>query len=530
MGVAILAIVGAALLPHAAGAAPKKAPRSYVVVLAKGHTTAGLAAIRRAGGRVAALNRSIGVARARSTRGSFLRRVRTSAAVVSAGRDGFFKEPRLRVRDFRQAEPPPPLTPDAAAAGCRDYFSTTPIGFLTGPEPLSPCQWDLKVSHAGKGGSYAVNRGAGATVGVIDTGLDLNHPDIKPNLNLAKSCSFVTPTTPTSVPGEQATSCADKAKVQDYNGHGTHVGGTIAAPVNGIGVSGVAPKATLAGLHAGTSEGYFFTQPVVDALVWAGDHHIDVVNMSFFVDPWLFNCKDDADQRAIILAVKRASAYAAKRGVVQIAAAGNEGNDLDHPTTDTISPDYPAGSETTRDVSKGCLVIPTQLPHVASTSTIGPMIQLSYFSNYGFKNVQFTAAGGSSSQAPNPFGRVLNAYSATAALPADDPIVVFGRRVEDCAHLSGTACALYVWIQGTSMASPHAVGVAALIRAAKPWLSPDQVIRRMKKTATELACPSQPDPQFAGDPSAAPVCKTKGNGETNFYGAGLVDALAASGG
>jgi subtilisin family serine protease len=158
------------------------------------------------------------------------------------------------------------------------------------------------------------------------------------------------------------------------------------------------------------------------------------------------------------------------------------------------------------------------------------MIQLSFYSNYGSKDVRFTAAGGSSSQAPNPYGRVLNAYSATAALAADDPIVVNGRRVGDCAHMEGSACTRYVWIQGTSMASPHVTGVAALVRSANPSLSPEQVVKRIRRTAIELSCPATPDPAFAADPSTAPTCQQKGSGETNFYGSGLVDALAAAGG
>ena len=73
--------------------------------------------------------------------------------------------------------------------------------------------------------------------------------------------------------------------------HGTHTAGTIAAPINGIGVASVAPRAEIVVLKAGTELGYVFTQSVVDALMYAGDQRLDVVHMSFFADPWLFKCE-----------------------------------------------------------------------------------------------------------------------------------------------------------------------------------------------------------------------------------------------
>ena len=69
--------------------------------------------------------------------------------------------------------------------------------------------------------------------------------------------------------------------------------------------------------------------------------------MSFFADPWLFNCRNDKEQKAIIQAISAAARYAQQRGVVLVAAAGNDGIDLNHPTTDEISPDYPPGAAVT---------------------------------------------------------------------------------------------------------------------------------------------------------------------------------------
>ena len=127
------------------------------------------------------------------------------------------------------------------------------------------------------------------------------------------------------------------------------------------GVAGVAPEAKIVVLKAGTEQGYFFTQSVVDALRYAGDQHLDVVNMSFFADPWLFNCRNDKEQKAIIKAISAAARYAQQRGVVLVAAAGNEGIDLNHPVADEISPDFPPGAAVTRPVNNSCVVLPKEI-------------------------------------------------------------------------------------------------------------------------------------------------------------------------
>jgi subtilisin family serine protease len=416
----------------------------------------------------------------------------------------------------------PPGTNSAAseAAACAALYG---VPANVGPEPLSACQWDMRAIGATSGGSYAVNRGHGARVGDIDTGIDLTNTDIMPNVDVSASCVFLYATTPTANPAEQVTrgDCSNKAALQDLAGHGTHTAGTIAAPINGIGVAGVAPEAKIVVLKAGTEQGYFFTQSVVDALRYAGDQHLDAVNMSFFADPWLFNCRSDKEQRAIVAAITAAARYAQQRGVVLVAAAGNEGIDLNHPISDEISPDFPPGAAVTRPVNNSCVVLPTEIPGVVVVTATGAENLLSWFSTYG-NITDVTAPGGSRFQTPTPDtarGRVLSTYSSTASDLADE--AALGRLVQDAAGN------YYAWLNGTSMAAPHAVGVVALIRSAHPSMPVGAVVAMLRSTATEMGCPAALDPgvEFFG----APVQHCAGGtGSNNFYGAGLVNALAAS--
>lgn len=419
------------------------------------------------------------------------------------------------------SDAPPGSHTDASEAGaCAALYGVTAAA---DPDPLSACQWDMRAIGATTSGSYAVNRGQGARVGVIDTGIDLTNTDIMPNVDVADSCVFIYADTPTADPSEQVTrgDCSNKSALQDLAGHGTHTAGTIAAPINGLGVSGVAPEATVVVLKAGTAEGYFFTQSVVDALTYAGDQHLDVVSMSFFADPWLFNCRNDREQKAIVAAISKAARYAEERGVVLVAAAGNEGIDLNHPTTDEISPDYPADAAISRPVNNNCVVMPTEIPGVVVVTATGAENLLSWYSSYG--NVTDLAApGGSRFQTPtfdSSRGRVLSTYSSTAGDLADE--AALGRLVVDG---SGN---YYAWLNGTSMAAPHAAGVAALIRAAHPQMPSGAVVAMLRSTATHLPCPTALDPgvEFFGAPIQ--VC-SGGSGSNNFYGAGLVNALAAS--
>jgi lantibiotic leader peptide-processing serine protease len=509
-----LSIAGACLvlaflaLPSAVGAGAAENTSTYVVVL-KGNGQTGLKAIEQAGGQVLQINK-LRIAQVASTNASFLSSIRRSGAVDAAANDASW---HLGEQELVEATYVPAAT---QAANCATFYG---VAVNVGPEPLSACEWDDRIINATSGQSYAVNRGAGATIGIMDTGIDFTHPDLAPNIDVGLSCSFITSANPNADPAEVANGdCSNKSAVQDLNGHGTHTASEAASPINGIGTAGVAPAATIVALKTGNVAGYFFTQEVVDAMIYAGDHGIDVVNMSFFADPWLFNCKNDADQRAIVTAISRASRYAQQHGVVMVAAQGNEAIDLAHPVTDEISPDFPPGSELTREVGNNCVVLPNELPGVVGVTGVGPSGELSFFSSYGAGVSDVTAPSGSSGQAANPFGRVLAAWSSTGP-----PIDLPGRDVQDA---SG---AVYAWVQGTSMASPHAAGVAALIRAAFPNMPSGAVEAMLQNTAMPKDCPTPEEMDPLSGLLGVQTC-TGGPGQTNFYGAGLVDALAAGSG
>jgi subtilisin family serine protease len=412
------------------------------------------------------------------------------------------------------------LIQSASAGGTAVIDEATAAGLCaagyppsSGTEPLARCQWDMGVINATP--AQAVATGRGAKVGVIDTGLDFAHPDLAGAIDVAASCSFIFSSTPTADPQEVANgNCANKTAVQDLQGHGTHVATTIAGRVNGIGIAGVAPGATVLGLKACTIAGFCFADSVAAALRYAGNQRLDVVNLSLFADPYLYFCANDAGQRAILHDLQHAARYAQQRGVVIVASAGNQADDLGHPTTDEISPDWPPDAAVIREVRNNCRVTPAELPGVVTVSATGVNTLASY-SSIG-SPVDVTAPGGDAPQTPvTTFGRgrILAGWSSTDATGTWEALAAANRAV-----VSGGG--RYVWISGTSMSSPHVAGVAALIRGLHRGMPQGAVAALIRSSATSLSCP-------ANWPADDKRQCTGGSGQTSFFGAGMVNALGA---
>jgi subtilisin family serine protease len=485
-----LALVSTGVLSASAASPTSTTKLNYLIVFTTNSLPTNAAnAIKRAGGSTLRRYPEIGVILAASGNSSFAANMRRNSNVLGVDTTGQFA---TQLSDDVQAD-------DNTAA-------PTPNTPALGSDSLSGLQWDMDQMHVPE--AHAITGGdSSVLVGDIDTGLDYTHPDLAANVDAANSVNCVS-----GVP------VAGAVAAMDDNGHGTHTAGTIAAALNGIGIVGVAPNVRIAGIKAGNAQGFFFPEAVICAFMWAGSHHFDVTNNSYFADPWLFNCRNDPEQRAIWNAERRAIQWAEAQGVVVVSAAGNQADDLTHPTQDATSPDDT--SPVLRDIHNNCAVIPAEVAGVITVSATGNLNMKSFYSSYGIGVIDAAAPGGDSilqRTAAAVNGRVLSTWPASLELVT----CAAARRLIDA---SG---ATYCYQQGTSMASPHAAGLAALLIS--QGVAPSAVGAAMQASADPIACPddtSMYDFFPAVDNGALQTC-TGGIGNNSWYGAGQINALTA---
>ncbi len=415
-----------------------------------------LSLVTAAGGVVVSdMSRQIGVMVVDAPATGFANTLREDALVASVIRDFSWKEY--------------PTLQEAISSGQLKTVDEYALGEpAEGDEPLQELQWGLRMIRAPK--AHTIEAGwRKVDVGVIDTGIDAAHLDFirngVSNVDISRGASF-----------------AGSPDVATDNGfHGTHVAGIIAARENGHGVLGVAPDVTLVPIKVCDASGYCYASAVAQGITYAGDIRLDVINMSLFADdePPLgstqFKCKSDPDQYAFRVMVERAVKYARFRGAAPVAAIGNSGTDLRNP-----------GETQPGATDEDCDVVPAEVKGVTATVALGPDALKSSYSSYGLGHADVAAPGGDAE--------------------ALDEICT----AEIISTLPGNT---WGCLSGTSMASPHVAGVAALIVSRFGRLGSDGDVKvpvgsvdsRLKATAVDIG--------------------TRGYDEC--YGYGRLDALRA---
>lgn len=317
-------------------------------------------------------------------------------------------------------------------------------------DPLFAKQWGLQQINADE--AWATSTGAGQVIAVVDSGVDLTHPDLQGKL----------------VAGATFTGCATSANgcgngdwksgntTDPPSPHGTHVAGIAAAATNnGIGIAGVAPDAKVMPVKVLTEAGGSFEE-IAAGIRWSVDHGADVVTMSLGALPGV----QALVVTGVIADVKDAIAYAVAHNVPVTVAAGNEFASI------CAEPAFDAGA-------------------LCVTSTDSRELRSS-FSNFGVK----------------PDLNVVAAPGGAALVSCQDDIV------SSVPAGSESSCGAngYDYYAGTSMATPHVAGVAALLTAQGRSVS--QVYSVLKSTART--------PGYVARGVYTPV-----------YGYGIVDAAAA---
>jgi subtilisin family serine protease len=453
------------------------AANHYVVVLAAtegadgsfdvgGADALNLAAARSlvaaAGGTITSdLSAQIGVLLVSSDNAAFADTLRASSLVEAVGTDWAWKQY--------------PTLAEGTASG-----EVTVLG--GGPEQtadtLEPLQWSMQQIHAPEAHAYQAGWSA-VDVGILDTGIDGAHPDFAldesgSNVDCTRGRNSITFLADGGPGAGVADPCIDNAF------HGTHVAGIVAARANDIGVAGVAPNVTLVPVKVCDSSGMCYAGAVVDGITYAGDQKLDVINMSFFVDDnefqasTEFKCRDDQTQWAFRRAVERALKYARGQGVALVAALGNSDQDLNNPVGDNDQP-----------ISNDCEVVPAESEGVVGVTALGSQSQKASYSNYGYGPADVAAPGGTSTG------------DCTTGVLSTFPV----------------ALGAYGCISGTSMASPHAAGVAALIVSHFGTQGRDGDVRL--------------SPGAVGDQLAATAVDIGLAGYDECFGNGRIDALRA---
>jgi subtilisin family serine protease len=295
-------------------------------------------------------------------------------------------------------------------------------------------QWNLRAVGANVAWAAGQLGSSAVKVAILDTGIDYLHPDLAGRVDLSNSASFV--------PSDDAlvgTFFPTRHVSTDLHIHGTHVAATVSS--NAFLVAGVTSMTTLMSVKILGVSGSGSTGAFLNGMLFATNRGANVINLSLGVRDLL--SRKEKEVKAFERLVDRLFAYAHSRGVLIVAAAGNEAQDLD-----------------TKQTYKGYCSSSFVICVSAMTSTSS----LASYSNFGVKDVDITAPGG------NPAAAILGPCSTSTLL------------IADCR--TNTNIVIGIW--GTSQATPHVSGAAALFLAQNPNARAGTIEAALLNGATDI--------------------------------------------
>lgn len=357
----------------------------------------------------------------------------------------------------RNGKGKPSTTTTSSTTSTSTTSTTSPPSSRT--DPFQGEQWGLANVQAPA--AWVRATGAGAVIAVVDTGVDKDHPELKNRLTSGASWIDC---------GRKAVKpCLSSSQWDDKNGHGTHVAGIAAAPLDGVGVVGVAPGATIMPVRVLDANGEGTSNDVAAGIRWAADHGADVVNLSLGGLPVASQLLDATGVNRVF---SEAVAYAASKDVLVVTAAGNESMPICDDDSFVRANALCVGATDRRDLK-------------------------AWYGNFGGGAGGIGSTPGLDVVAPGGLGSVF----------CDDPEDV----LSTYAISADTVCKSrigYETLAGTSMAAPHVSGIGALL--AQLGIKGPAAAQRVLTTADDLGSPGW-DPVFGyGRVNASQAVTTTG--------------------
>jgi subtilisin family serine protease len=313
-------------------------------------------------------------------------------------------------------------------------------------------QWDMRTIHA-EDGWVRTNGGQGINVCIVDTGVDDTHQELNGG-KVTLRTNFVAGVT--------------ENRVDDPNGHGSHVASTAAA--RGVVISGVAPRASVMSARVLNTAGSGTETAIANGIIWCADNGAHVINMSLGGTRY----RPFASYANSYTLYGNAIAYARSKGAIVITSAGNNNLKLPNPVKSQVPSEVPGviNVGATGPISKSTAPFPPNWNPLDPSQVWRGVDYKAYFSNFG-PGVQVFAPGGSGG-APisEPYRLVNGIPQGRGAYDQIWGVCSPSSSQSGNANVSGvpgggatckTNPALYIAYAGTSQASPHVAGLAALL-------------------------------------------------------------------